>query len=491
MKVNLVDGNVAEIEADLLAIPISSSLASPALTQLSEASGVDLAAMAADEHFKGEVGKTFLWRGLPNVAARRVVLVGIGDDEDVSQGSYRRAGVAASRVAREVRAQKAAVVVESPEHGPLSELAMGWDLGGYRFSRHRSKTDDSFSGNDELVIVGTSSDEARAAIDHGRLVARAVMRARDLVNEPPNELVPETLAQAARGIGSAVGLETKILGENALTEKGFNLIMAVGKGSEHPPRLIHLVYRPEGEAKRKIALVGKGVTFDTGGYNLKPGGSLLNMHCDMAGAAAVLGAAQAIGELKPKDVEIHFIVPTAENAVAHNAFKPNDIFRGYGGKTVEIHNTDAEGRLILADALAYAQEQGVDTVIDLATLTGACVIALGEGTAGLFATDDELAEQLLEASRHSGEHLWRMPLTQKMDKLLDTTMADMKNVGPRWGGAITAALFLKRWIEVDKWAHLDIAGPAWTEKDDDLAPEGGTGFGVATLVAWVQSVGGR
>lgn len=484
MELKLLEGDAAGVEVDLLALPVTADFQSAALKALSDAAGVDLKALAEEERFTAEVGKTLLFRAISGLGTSRLLLVGLGEAQT---GSHRRAGTSVARAARDARAKHVGIVCEG-DVDRLAELLGGFDLGAYRFDRHLSQTEDFFAGFESVSVVCAKECDVIERASRSRAIAAAVNAARNLVNESPNNLVPETLAQAARDIASMGQLETTILGENKLHEQAFNLIMAVGKGSEHPPRLIHLVYRPDGDVKRKIALVGKGVTFDTGGYNIKPGGSMLNMHCDMAGAAAVLGAAKAIGDLRPQGVEVHFIVPTAENVISHNAFKPMDIFRGYGGKTVEIHNTDAEGRLILADALAYAQEQKVDTIVDLATLTGASVVALGEHTAALFTNDDELADGLLTASNRAGEAYWRMPLDEKMDKLIDTPHADMKNVGPRWGGAITAALFLKRWVDQESWAHLDIAGPAWNEKDDDLFPEGGTGFGVSTLVEYVLAV---
>lgn len=476
--VKFSDDSVTTIETDLLAVPVDSELASDALTALSEASNVDLAAAARDEHFKGDAGATMLFRGLANVTARRVLLVGVGT------GELKRAGAAVARVGRTVHAPRVAFSAGQRSSEDVGDFVQGFGLGAYRFDRHLSRDEDAFGGFETLAICGSKG--AEAAVAQATAVCDGIILARDLSNESPNLLYPETLAQAALDVATQYGFEHRLFDENELTKHGFNLIMAVGKGSEHPPRMVHLTYRGAGTPTRKIALVGKGVTFDTGGYNLKPGTSMLNMHCDMAGAAAVIGAAKAIGELRPEGVEIHFIVPSAENNIANNAYKPQDIFRGYGGKTVEIHNTDAEGRLLLADALAYAGELGVDTIIDLATLTGACVVALGEHTAGLFTNDDALATALLDASGRASEHVWRMPLTAKLDSLLDTPHADMKNVGSRWGGAITAGLFLKRWVNTDSWAHLDIAGPAFSDKEGDVSSEGGTGFGVATLVEFIR-----
>lgn len=440
----------------------------------------DIATLAAEEGFKGKIGQEYVVRALSKPTGK-IILVGVGTDSDLKKGSARKAGVLAIRSAKKLRATTIAI---STLDGFEDEIIEGLELGNYHFDKYLTKDEDAFDGvkNVELLFAKTT------AIDHPKIMAGAINYARDLVNLAPNDLYPESLAASAQEVAKFGNLECKIFDEKELEEKGFNLIMAVGKGSIHQPRLIHLTYKPQGPVTHVVGFVGKGVTFDTGGYNIKPGASMMNMHCDMGGSAAVLGAAKAIAELRPDNVEVHFIVPSAENAIANNAFKPNDIFRGYGGKTVEIHNTDAEGRLILADALAYAQEQGVETLIDLATLTGAAVVALGEYTTGLFSNDDDLVARLQYAGDASGEDLWRMPLTERLDELIDTPFADMKNVGPRWGGAITAALFLKRWVNLDAWAHLDIAGPAFTESEDPLGPKGGTGHCVATLVRFVEGL---
>jgi leucyl aminopeptidase len=263
--------------------------------------------------------------------------------------------------------------------------------------------------------------------------------------------------------------------------------MGVGCGSAEEPRLIHLTYRPAGatDSTPSIALVGKGITFDAGGYNIKPTGHVEDMKMDMAGAAAVLGTMQALSQTRP-DVIVHGIVPAAENLVSGTAYKPGDVIRSLNGKTVEIMNTDAEGRLVLADALCYAERLGVDRIVDLATLTGACMVALGPHTAAVFSTDDGFASRICAAADNAGEDVWHMPLNKKLRPMLKSPVADMKNIGQRWGGAITAALFLKEFVGDVTWAHLDIAGPAFAEKAEGHITRGGTGFGVATLVALLE-----
>jgi leucyl aminopeptidase len=468
----------SEFDCDLLIAGITEN--STLAEALSERAGIDLKALAAEEGFKAEKGQFKLFRGLSGLGTSRVLLLGLGSDEDLAGGSLRTGMVKAAKKARAVRAKRVAIALDPTDR--VGEAIEGFHLGAYRFDKYIKSDDDTFTGHDGITILG---DVDADTLSRANAFASGVYQARNLGNEAPNVLFPAHMADIAVDIASQTGLEHTVYDDEYLTAEGFNLLMAVGKGSEHKPRLIHLVYRPEGEVKKKICLVGKGITFDTGGYNLKPSSGILGMHIDMGGAAAVLGAARSIGMLKPEGVEVHFIVPTAENSISSTAYRPNDIIRGLGGKTVEIHNTDAEGRLILADALTYAQTLNPDEMINLATLTGACVVALGEHTAAMFSNDDSMVDGLMEASKSVNEDFWRLPLNMKLDSHLDTPVADMKNVGPRWGGAITAALFLKRWVDMDAWTHLDIAGPAMADKDTDLGGRGGTGFAAATLTAYI------
>lgn len=488
--VTVSNQSLDEVESDLLVVPCEPDHASSALNALNEATDLDILALAAEEKFASKPGQTFVVRGLRGLATHRVLLVGLGAPEDRDPATLLDAGRSVARLAQKMHTSRIATTAP-PHPEDTLRLVEGIILGAYRFDRYVSQSDDDFDGIEELTVLSLLE-----SLDHevslARKIATGVNLARDLVNESPNELTPDALATRARNVASTHKFECTIFDEDELVSRGFNLIMAVGKGSTNGPRFVHMVYKPEGDVTHRVAFLGKGITFDTGGYNLKTGGSMLAMHSDMAGAAAVIGAAQAIGEIRPPNVEIHFMTPIAENLISGTAMKPNDIFRGYGNKTVEIHNTDAEGRLVLADALSYAQDFEFDTIVDLATLTGACVVALGETTAGLFSDDDDLAEALLSSAKNTGESVWRMPLDAKLDSQLDTPHADMRNIGERWGGAITAALFLKRWIRDDfegAWAHMDIAGPAFASKDSETIAAGGTGFAVATLVEYARNLG--
>ena len=322
-------------------------------------------------------------------------------------------------------------------------------------------------------------------------ICAGVEFARELVAAPPNFLTPLEMSKQAVDIADKYNLDVKILNKKDCEDLSMGAYLAVAKGSDLEPKFIHLVYKSNDEIRKKIALVGKGLTFDSGGYNLKVGaGSQIDMmKYDMGGSAAVLGTAKAIGAIQPKGLEIHFIIASCENMINGSAFHPGDVITASNGKTIEINNTDAEGRLTLADALTYASNLNPDTIIDLATLTGACVIALGGDLAGLWSNNNQLANDLLKAASEVGEGMWHMPLQKSYKEGLKSHIADMKNTGPRGGGSITAALFLEEFFNENiNWAHIDIAGTCWSDKNKGLNPSGATGYGVRTLVKWIQNI---
>jgi leucyl aminopeptidase len=362
---------------------------------------------------------------------------------------------------------------------PLPEayaLAEGLLLGAYRFDRHRSEKEEKAL---TLRILG-----AEEVLERARKVAEGVYLARDLVNEPPNLLTPEALAERALELG-ALGVEVEVLDEEAIASLGMGAFLAVAQGSENPPRFIRLRYAPPG-ARARLDLVGKGLTFDSGGYSLKPTESMTTMKGDMAGAAAVLGAMKSAA-LLGLSVEIRGYIAACENMISGRAYRVGDVLKTLSGKTVEVMNTDAEGRLTLADALCYAEREGAERILELSTLTGAAVVALGEEVAALFATEPAWGSLVQEAAHRAGEKVWPMPLEKAYREKLKSPVADLKNVGDRNGGAITAALFLSEFVRVPL-AHLDIAGPAFARKGHALGPEGGTGFGVRTILEVAQAL---
>ncbi|PSN12155.1 leucyl aminopeptidase, partial [filamentous cyanobacterium CCP5] len=346
----------------------------------------------------------------------------------------------------------------------------------------KSEANDKSIALEAVHLLDLAGQEA--AIAKAEHICDGVILARELVSSPPNVVTPEYLADTAQRIADTYGLDIEILEKEDCEKLGMGAYLGVGQASDLPPKFIHLTYRPNAP-KRKLAVIGKGLTFDSGGLNIKGSGSGIEMmKIDMGGAAATFGAAEAIAQIKP-DVEVHFISAATENMISGRALHPGDILTASNGKTIEVNNTDAEGRLTLADALVFAEKLGVDAIVDLATLTGACMIALGDDIAGLFSPDDELATELLQASATAGEKIWRMPMEESYFDGLRSIVADMKNTGPRPGGAITAALFLKQFVKDTPWAHLDVAGPVWTEKESSYRNPGGTGYGVRTLVQWI------
>jgi leucyl aminopeptidase len=395
----------------------------------------------------------------------QVLLFGLGEDARSSGGRLAQALL---------RLRFPEALVE-----PLPEayaLAEGLLLGAYRFDRHRSEKEEK-----ALTLRLPGAEEV---LERARKVAEGVYLARDLVNEPPNLLTPEALAERALELG-ALGVEVEVLDEEAIAALGMGAFLAVAQGSANPPRFIRLRYAPPG-ARARLDLVGKGLTFDSGGYSLKPTESMTTMKGDMAGAAAVLGAMKSAA-LLGLHVEIRGYIAACENMISGRAYRVGDVLKTLSGKTVEVMNTDAEGRLTLADALCYAEREGAERILELSTLTGAAVVALGEEVAALFATEPAWGSLVQEAAHRAGEKVWPMPLEKAYREKLKSPVADLKNVGDRNGGAITAALFLSEFVRVPL-AHLDIAGPAFAKKGHALGPEGGTGFGVRTTLEVAQAL---
>ncbi|MDP9398152.1 MAG: leucyl aminopeptidase, partial [Actinomycetota bacterium] len=363
-------------------------------------------------------------------------------------------------------------------------VAEGALLGAYAFLRYRTSRDGQKPPVEEFTLLtGAAEDgQVRAAVDRAATVVAAVHLVRDLVNTPPSDLHPQELADAATAAAAEADLEVTVLDEVALRDGGYGGIVGVGQGSVNPPRLVKIAYRPDG-AVRHLALVGKGITFDSGGLSLKPSAAMEWMKADMGGAAAVIGAVTAIAKLG-LPVAVTAWAPMAENMPSGTAQRPSDVLTIYGGKTVEVLNTDAEGRLILADALAAASEERPDLIVDAATLTGAQLVALGSRTAAIMANDDDVREKVHAASQRAGEAMWPMPLPEELRKSMDTEVADIANMGDRYGGMLVAGLFLQEFVgEGLQWAHLDIAGPSFNEGDAyGYTPKGGTGAAVRTLV---------
>eukprot|EP00238_Polyblepharides_amylifera_P012700 CAMPEP_0196588190 /NCGR_PEP_ID=MMETSP1081-20130531/59770_1 /TAXON_ID=36882 /ORGANISM="Pyramimonas amylifera, Strain CCMP720" /LENGTH=529 /DNA_ID=CAMNT_0041910615 /DNA_START=272 /DNA_END=1861 /DNA_ORIENTATION=+ len=457
------------------------------LAELDAATAGLVGEMMAEADFKAKVGSSICSRLGGDV--KRVALVGMGKAEDITHKSWKSLGAAVARLAKTHKAGKAAVaLVGAPADmdtgAAVEAVSVGALLGVVDDTRFKSKSTPPTLGGIEMISFG--ADNSTSVASAGARAAGTLLT-KQLVSAPPNVATPTFLAEAAADIASEFPdvMSLKVLEWDDCEALKMGAYLGVAEASEEPLKFIHLTYTAPGgsnDSTKKLAIVGKGLTFDSGGYNIKAGaGSMIElMKFDMGGSGAVLGAARSLAELQPEGVEVHFIIASCENMVAGKGLRPGDILTASNGKTIEVNNTDAEGRLTLADALIYAENLGVSKTVDIATLTGACMVALGTGVAGLFTPSDSMAEELAASGARVGEKLWRMPMEESYRDQLDSPIADMKNCGMGKGGAITAALFLKEYVREMEWAHLDIAGPVWDDKTGSA-----TGFAAGSLTEWV------
>ncbi len=449
--------------------------------QADEATGGAIGRALEVAEFKGGKGKTCAILA-PGAGLSRVLAVGLGKSGDLKQTTIEAAGGAI--VAALGREETATVATGGLKPAQAAEVALGAVLRGYRFDRYRTKEKAEDKPKLASLTIATS-DPAKANTAWGKLkgVANGVFVARDLVSEPPNVLNPAEMAKRCEALAE-LGLTVEVMGPEEMGKLGFGALLGVAQGSVNEARMVVMHWNGAGGKKSKdkpVVFVGKGVTFDTGGISIKPAGGMEDMKWDMAGAGAVIGLMAALAGRKAK-VNAIGLVGLVENMPSGSAQRPGDVVTSYSGKTIEVINTDAEGRLVLADVLWYAQEKyDPKFMVNLATLTGAIIIGLGHEYGGLFSNDDDLAKRLTEAGEATGEKLWRMPLHDNYDKQIKSDIADMKNVGGRPGGSITAAQFIQRFVNGKPWAHLDIAGMAWSGKDAATTPKGATAYGVRML----------
>ena len=497
MKITLgLSGSDAEV--DLLAVLVAEEdlAGDTLLNDLDEALSGALRTAIKDDEFTGKRDATLAVMTYGKTPARKVLLIGLGPAAKVTAIELRAAAAKASKVANADKATKLHLALRGKgDAAELRAAAEGVSLGCYRFTKYltgdrRPKKElESVSLGLRGVKSVKATAEQKHAIAAGEAVASAINLARDLVNEPPNELTPAALADVAHDVAKAHGLKVSIWDRAKIRAEGMKLLDAVGRGSSNEPRFIHITYKPEKARKGRprVCLVGKGLTFDSGGLCIKPAPGMGDMKSDMAGAALTIGAMAAIGALKP-DVEVHAIVAAAENMPDGDAYRPGDVFGSLDGKTVEIINTDAEGRLVLADALAFARKLEPDLIVDHATLTGACLVALGTSTAAFYCNDEEISKRYLDGAKTAGEAMWRMPLIEELRDGLKSDVADLKHTGDRYGGSIIGALFLREFIGDRKWIHLDIAGPAYLDRVSALGPKGGTGYGILAFLQYLDSL---
>jgi leucyl aminopeptidase len=496
MDVRVVQGQIQQEESDLIVVNLFQDETVPAgaLKAVDQALGGMISTMLEAGDFKGKLGDTHLVYSRGMLPAPRVLVAGLGPREEFGLEQARRAAAAAARRVRDLGVLRYSTIVHGGGAAGLDTalaaqaVVEGSLLGLYRFMSHkRDAAPEKDGGPQALALVEADAskvDAVREGARVGQVAAEMANLARDLINEPGNYLTPPALARRLRAQAETIGVEAKVLGEDELATLGAGSFLAVAQGSEEEAQFIILEHRPQGLEDGElptVVLVGKAITFDTGGISLKPAENMWQMKDDMGGGAAVAGAVLAAARL---NLPVHAValIPSCDNMPSGRALKPGDVVRAMNGKTIEIISTDAEGRQILADALCYAARYNPVAVVDVATLTGSIGLALGRQVAGVFCDDADLRGRLLKAGELAGEALWPMPLHKPYRKLIDTDVADMKNSGGRYGGAIIGALFLQEFAEGYPWAHLDIASTVWQEENTAFAARGGTGFGTRLLL---------
>jgi len=491
LEIKVVPGDIAKVEADAIVVNIFEGV-----EQCGGATGVvdkaldgAITDLVKQGEIKGKLNEINIIHSFGKIPARIVVVAGLGKQPEFNLEKIRGLVAEFCRTLRKLNCRRIATIVHGGGVGGIETeaaaqaIAEGSLLGLYRFRKYMTKEAED-KDVEELLIVERDENKLMAlqhGSDKGSIVAEAVMSARDLVNEPANNMTPTDLARVAKNLAKKHGLSVTVLGHEEMEKEGMGALLGVARGSCQSPRLIVLSYKGNNGASEIFGLVGKGITFDSGGISIKPSEGMADMKGDMAGAATVMMAVSAIAKLKLK-INVTAVIPATENLPSGNATKPGDVLKAVNGKTIEVVNTDAEGRLILADALAYAVKMGLSPMVDVATLTGACHIALGSLCSGLFGNNQGLLDKLTKAGADAGERLWQMPMYDEYKELNKSDIADIKNSGGRWGGAITAAQFLAEFVGDTPWAHIDIAGTSDTDKEKGYLVKGATGIGVRALV---------
>ncbi len=490
MEVRFQDLSPERIKTDLLVVPIKQNgLQDPVIRRLDRLLKGKLLERLKKSNFTGAEGSALLYPTASLIPATHLLVIGMGKEGEIEPDSWRKAGARARKEAPGIATEEIGFFLPANKNDETTVEAVveGTLLASYQFNKYRSQNK---SGSQVRTLT-----LARPGLKKGPALERSirlaqncvpgVFLARDLVNEPPSVTTARYLGEQAKLCCRGKGLSVEVWGKKKIQAMNLTGLLAVNRGSVEEPCFIVIHYRPA-RARKKVALIGKGITFDSGGLSLKTAKSMETMKLDMAGGAAIIGVMSRLPELRP-EVEVLGYIPTTDNLPSGSAQKPGDIIRYLNGKTMEVVNTDAEGRLILADALALAAREKPDCMITVATLTGACVVALGTEVAGIFGGHQPLVDSLIRCGREAGERLWQLPLVKEYREEIKSSVADIKNVGGSYGGAITAALVLQEFVEGIPWAHLDMVGPAFSEKDTLTCPKGGTGFAVRTLLRFLLS----
>jgi len=489
MEIKVIAGDIVQAQADAIVVNLFEGVEKPggATAAVDAALGGAISSLIAQGELKGKLAEVGIVHTLGKLPARIVAVAGLGKRENFNMDKVREVAGEFCRSLRRLNCRRIATILHGSGLGGLNPedsaraITEGAILGLYGFNKYRKPEHKEV---EEILLVVREQEKIpilEAGIARGRIIGEAVNFARDMVNEPANYMTPTRLAEVAKKIAEQHNLELQVFDATEMEQMGMGALLGVARGSSQPPKFIVLSYKGNGSSGKTMGFIGKSITFDSGGISIKPSEGMGDMKADMAGGAAVMAAIKAIAQLKLK-INVTAIVPAAENLPSGNALKPGDIIRAMNGKTIEVISTDAEGRLTLADALSYAVQQGLSPLIDLATLTGACRIALGTSYSGLFANDQPWAEKVLKAAKQAGEKVWQMPMPEEYKEQNKSEIADIKNTGDRYGGAITAALFLAEFAGNTPWVHLDIAGPAFSTKESGYIVKGGTGVGVRTLI---------
>jgi len=489
VDIKVIVGDIAQIEADAIVVNIFEGVEKPggATAAVDRALDGAISSLISHGEIKGKFGEVSIVHTFGKLPARIVAVAGLGRREDFNADKIRGVTGEFCRSLRKLNCHRITTILHGAGMGGIEletsaqAITEGALLGLYSFSKYKKP---EYQNVEEIMIAVTEKESVpilESAIAKGKVVAEATNLARDMVNEPASYMTPSRMAEVAEDIASKYNLECKVFDREDMEAMGMEALLGVARGSNQPPKLITLAYKGDERSEKAMGFLGKGITFDSGGISIKPSEGMDEMKGDMAGAAAVMTAVGAIAQLKPK-INVTAIIPATENLPSGTALKPGDILRAMNGKTIEVISTDAEGRLILADALSYAVKQGLSPLIDLATLTGACRVALGLLYSGVFGNDRDLIDKVLKAGERTGEKMWQMPLPEEYKEQNKSDIADIKNTGNRYGGAITAALFLAEFVGNTPWIHLDIAGPRLSSKDSGYLVKGAAGFGVRTLV---------
>jgi leucyl aminopeptidase len=489
LEIKVIVGNIAQIEADAIVVNLFEGAEQPGGATVAVDKALDgaISTLISRGEIKGKFGEVSIVHTFGKLPARMVAIAGLGKRQDFNVDKIRGIAGEFCRALRKLNCHKIATILHGAGIGGVEleasaeAIAEGALLGLYSFTKYKKP---EYEDIEEMLIVVREKEKVpilEPATGKGMTVALATNLARDMVNEPANYMTPSQMAEEAKEIASKYNLEFKVFDREDMEAMGMGALLGVAKGSNQPPKLITLSYKGDKRSEKALGFLGKGITFDSGGISIKASEGMDEMKGDMAGAAAVMMALGAIAQLKPK-INITAIIPATENLPSGTAFKPGDVLKAMNGKTIEVISTDAEGRLILADALSYAQKIGLSPLIDLATLTGACRVALGTFYSGLFGNDQDLVNKVLKAAERTGERMWQMPMPQEYKEQNKSEIANVKNTGNRYGGAITAALFLAEFVDNTPWVHLDIAGPALSNKESGYIVKGATGVGVRTLV---------